>query len=159
MTIYVNTLIPSIKTLFSLLVFNFSLKLMPTHTLKKLLIFISIILNFVAIFGYIYGLIPTKYYTIGWLSIVSIGLLWLIQNWHPLGLRLGLSINTFLCLVAFIPVIGWAAIIFGIKLCVDDVMYLIDIFNNKMTPDQTINKTETGFEYSTKEVIDVEVVD
>ena len=132
---------------------------MPTNLLKKLLIFASIILNFVAIFGYVYGLIPAKFYSVGWLSIVSIGSLWLIQNYHPLGLRIGLSINTFLCLVAFIPVIGWAAIIFGVKLCVDDVMYLIDIFDDKMTPDQPISKSETRFEYSSKEVIDVEVVE
>ena len=132
---------------------------MPTHTLKKLLIFTSIILNFMAIFGYVYGLIPTKYYTIGWISIVSIGLLWLIQNWYPLGIRLGLTINTLLCLIAFIPVIGWAAIIFGIKLCVDDVMYLIDIFDDKMTPDQPPKNSNIPFEYSAKEVIDVEVVE
>lgn len=132
---------------------------MSNHTLKKLLIFISIILNFVAIFGYMYGLIPTKYYAIGWLSIVSIGLLWLIQNYYPLGLRVGLYINLILCLVAFIPIIGWGAILFGIKLCVDDVMYLIDIFDDRMTPDQPIKNPNTTFEYSVKEVIDVEVVE
>jgi hypothetical protein len=132
---------------------------MPSYTIKKLLIFISIVLNFVAIFGYAYGLIPTKYYSIGWLSIISIGLLWLIQNWHSLGLRLGLYINIFLSFVAFIPVFGWIAIFYGIKLCVDDVMYLVDNFDNRMTPDQSINKPTTSFEYSSKEVIDVEVVE
>jgi hypothetical protein len=132
---------------------------MPTHTLKKLLIFFSIILNFVAIFGYVYGLIPTKYYSVGWLSIVSIGLLWLIQNWHPLGLRLGLYINIFLSFLAFVPVFGWVAIIYGIKLCTDDIIYLIDIFDDRMTPDQPIKNSTNNFEFSAKEIIDVEVVE
>jgi hypothetical protein len=132
---------------------------MPSHTLKKLLILVSIILNFVAIFGYVYGLIPTKYYSVGWLSIVSIGLLWLIQNWYPLGLRLGLYINIFLSFIAFIPVFGWIAIFYGLKLCVDDVMYLIALFNDHMTPAQPISRATTSFEYSTKEIIDVEVVE
>lgn len=132
---------------------------MPAYTLQKLLIFTSIILNFIAIFGYTYGLIPTKFYSIGWLTIVAIGLLWVIQNRHPLGFRLGLSINTFLCLLAYIPVIGWAAIIFGIKLCIDDVAYLISIFDDKMIPDQPTQSSNGTFGYSTKEVIDVEVVE
>jgi hypothetical protein len=132
---------------------------MPSHTLKKILIFLSIVLNFVAIFGYVYGLIPTKYYSAGWITIVSIGLLWLIQNWKPLGIRIGLYVNIILSFVAFIPVFGWIAIFYGIKLCVDDIMYLIDIFDDHMTPDQPIRKTTTNFEYSTKEVIDVEVVE
>jgi hypothetical protein len=132
---------------------------MPSHTLKKLLILISIILNFVAIFGYVYGLIPTKYYSVGWLSIVSISLLWLIQNWYPLGLRLGLYINIFLSFVAFVPLFGWVAIIYGLKLCTDDIMYLIDIFDDRMTPDQPSMSNKTKFEYSTKDVIDVEVVE
>jgi hypothetical protein len=132
---------------------------MPQHTLKKLLIFISIILNFVAIFGYVYGLIPTKYYSIGWISIISIGLLWIIQNYYPLGLRLGLYVNIFLSFVAFIPVFGWLAIFYGLKLCVDDIMYLVDLFDDRMTPDQPIKSPTNSFEYSTKDVIDVEVVE
>lgn len=88
---------------------------MPSHSLKKILIILSITLNFIAIFGYAYGLIPTKYYSVGWLSIISIGVLWLIQDWYPLGIRLGLYINIFLSFVAFIPVFGWLAIFYGIN--------------------------------------------
>jgi hypothetical protein len=132
---------------------------MPSHLLKKLLILISIVLNFLAIFGYFYGLLPSRYYSVGWLTIVSIALLWLIQNWYPLGLRLGLYINIFLSFVAFVPVFGWIAIFYGIKLCGDDVIYLIDIFDDRMTPDQRNQNTQNHFEFSPKDVIDVEVVE
>jgi hypothetical protein len=131
---------------------------MPYHSLKKLLIIISIILNFVAIFIFAYGFLPFKYYSFGWIGILTLGSNWLINSWYPLGLRFWLYIAMLMSILAFIPFLGYFALLAGIKFTTDDIMYLIDIFDDKMRPTRPSDSTATPFQSVNPEIIDVEVV-
>jgi hypothetical protein len=132
---------------------------MPYHTLKKILIIISIILNIIAIFSFANGFIGLRYYSYGWIGILSLGLNCLINSWYPLGLRFWMYISTLMSILAFIPFLGYFALLAGIKFAVDDILFLLDIFDDKMRPEKPIETEPNPFTNFQKDVIDVEVVE
>jgi hypothetical protein len=132
---------------------------MPYHTLKKILIIISIILNIIAIFSFANGFIGLRYYSYGWIGILSLGLNCLINSWYPLGLRFWMYISTLMSILAFIPFLGYFALLAGIKFAVDDILFLVDIFDDKMRPEKPVEADQNPFTTFQKDVIDVEVVE
>ena len=115
-------------------------------------------MELVAIYGYLIGIIPYKYYQFGFLSIVSLGVIVIICNQLTIAEKFKSTINLAMSLLAFVPILGWLAIIYGLKLSFEHINDLISQLNNKMTgTTKTTPQTQSQPAFQS-EVIDVEVI-
>ncbi len=130
---------------------------MNLFTQKKLLILAQILLEIVAISGYIIGIIPYKFWQFGFLTVMSLGVIVIICNQLTITEKLKSTLNLGMSALAFVPILGWLAIIYGIKLSFEHIAELVDQLKNKTTP-TTKTKVATSKNTFQSDIIDVEVI-
>jgi hypothetical protein len=116
---------------------------MTNNITTKLLIILQLAINIIVMVVYLFGFNTFKYFSIGWVAIAGILILYLLNQKFGNSPRTGLGIidlmlqnrtwlgfNLALAFLGFVPIFGWIAIFFGLKFCFDDIMYLWNQLNN-----------------------------
>jgi hypothetical protein len=151
----------------------------PTSLFNKTIVLLQIGLNCVLIIIYLLGFTKFGFYRFGWISILIVAILILIdshfvtyQRIKPrtiiediiaqtsqIPTRWWLIFLFFLSFLSFIPILGWAALFLAIKFCMDDIIFLIKVLKNPLEfqSNQSPSKvTRSSRSNSDPTIIDVE---